>query len=52
VNGGDSNKFSLCNSTSGEVVVIYNAEEANSTEAGYEWSTCNAVDIYMLLEDE
>jgi len=49
VNGGDSDNFSLCKrSTSDEFVVIYNAVEASSENAGYEWTTCTAVDVHVL----
>ncbi|KAI0306115.1 hypothetical protein B0F90DRAFT_1696130 [Multifurca ochricompacta] len=49
VNGGDSDHFSLCkSSTSDEFVVIYNAVEASSGDAGFEWTTCTAVDIPVL----
>lgn len=49
VNGGDSDHFSLCkSSTSDEFVVIYNAVEASSKAAGYEWTTCTAVAVHVL----
>ncbi|KAI9453021.1 hypothetical protein BJY52DRAFT_1290936 [Lactarius psammicola] len=49
VNGGDSDHFSLCKSNnSDEFVVIYNAVEASSKDAGYEWTTCTAVGVHVL----
>ncbi|KAI9444487.1 hypothetical protein H4582DRAFT_1806987, partial [Lactarius indigo] len=49
VNGGDSDHFSLCkSSTSDEFVVVYNAVEASSEDAGYEWATCTAVQVHVL----
>ena len=49
VNGGDSDSFSLCQSnTSDTFVVIYNAVEASSKDAGYEWTSCTAVYIHTL----
>jgi hypothetical protein len=49
VNGGDSEHFSLCKSSTSEAfVIIYNAVEAGSEDAGYEWTSCTAVDIYTL----
>jgi hypothetical protein len=49
VNDGDSDHFSLCkSSTRNEFVVIYNAAEASSKDAGYDWTTCTAVDVHVL----
>ena len=49
VNGGDSNNFSLCkSSTSDEFVVIYNAVKASSKVTGYKWATCTPVDVHVL----
>ncbi|KAH9166036.1 hypothetical protein EDB89DRAFT_259404 [Lactarius sanguifluus] len=49
VNGGDSDNFSLCkSSTSDEFVVIYNVVQASSEDAGYEWTTCTAVHVRLL----
>jgi hypothetical protein len=53
VNGADSNSFSLCtSSTSGEVLVVYNATEAGSTDAGFVWTTCTAVDVYIIPNNQ
>ncbi|KAN0138196.1 hypothetical protein V8E53_004085 [Lactarius tabidus] len=50
VNGGDSDSFSLCqSSTSDEVLVIYNAAEAGSTDAGFDWTTCTPVFVNIIF---
>ena len=48
VNGGDIEGFSACkSSTSDAFAVIYNAVEASSEDAGYEWTNCTAVYVYV-----
>ena len=51
LNGGDSESFSLCQSTTSDAFYIYyNAEDLGEKleNAGYIWSSCTAVYIYTL----
>jgi len=46
---GDGNKFALCDdSYSSAILVVYNPVEANSTDAGFDWETCVAVNITII----
>jgi hypothetical protein len=48
-NGDYGDNFSLCKfSTSEAYVIIYNATEAGSKGAYFDWTSCTAVYIHML----
>ncbi|KAI0272310.1 hypothetical protein BC834DRAFT_840649 [Gloeopeniophorella convolvens] len=50
---GESEEFSLCqSSTSDEFVIIFNAVQASSPSAGYIWSSCQSVTVYMIFADQ
>ncbi|KAI0268357.1 hypothetical protein BC834DRAFT_968546 [Gloeopeniophorella convolvens] len=49
VNGGDSDNFSVCNSSTSQMsVVVYNASEAGASNAGFTFSTCEPVAVHVL----
>ncbi|KAF8268699.1 hypothetical protein EI94DRAFT_1119830 [Lactarius quietus] len=45
---GDASNFSLCTSDSGEDVVVYNAQEDGSEDAGFDFTTCSGVSLQII----
>ena len=53
VNGGDKDRFSLCQSrNSDEVLVAYNVSEADSESQDFDTTTCTPVLVHIIPESE
>jgi hypothetical protein len=53
MSNGDSDNFSLCQRSNGnESLVVYNAVESSSANAGYIYGTCTEIAVVVLPDRE